>query len=192
MTIRPVYDFGTLETAGVLSSDELNAFKAQTLGTVERLRTALGPTVVLEATSPLPRSVGKDDVLLWLAPSEEDVLAAAPEFDAETRARTILFDYAGENPLGLLERSGVAGLVTSSAVQSWESERPKRLHKMGQGHGLYGLKRLFDRASFDPIFLGVMSSEHYCIYYNDEVHELDQLLKMYVERLLLTSFAAQR
>lgn len=181
--IQPILNFDNLRASASLSDEEFNTFQTQTLATLEALCLKLGSEVLLEALEHPPRITPEGTVLLWFAFSDVEIEAIQSTSDKVRRGHTVLFDYFGDNPLGVLERGGFAGLVTSRSVQSWQYDQPRRFHKMGQGHGLYGLKRLFDATVFDPIFLEVMNSEHYCLFYNYEIHDLDQLLMLYIDSL---------
>jgi hypothetical protein len=180
--IHPILNLEPLNALG-LEADDVRNLKQQTHRTLETLRSQLGSEVVLASSDAPPVTLSATEVVLWFVFSEAEVETIAVQ-NAVMRARTILFGYPGDDPLGALEVTGAAGLVTNPTVQSWESERAKRFHKMGQGHGLYGLKRLFDATRYDPVFLKIMASDHYCIFYNYEVHDLEKLLMSYLERLV--------
>jgi hypothetical protein len=181
--IQPIIDFEAAKVNSVLSASEFAVFQQQTLETFNLLRTRLGQNHVLDIKTKLDGNISINNVLLWFCFSSEEAEALSNLLSEEQKKRVILFDFFGENILGLLEKTGFAGLVTSATVMSWVSERDQRFHKMGQGHGLYGLKSLFDSSKFDPRFLEVMTSENYCLFYNYEIHDLGKLLLLYVEQL---------
>jgi hypothetical protein len=182
LRIQPILNLESLNDLG-LETDDVRILEQQARHTLEKLRSLLGSGVVSAASDAPPSTLLQTEVLLWFVFTETEIQAIAAQNPA-TRARTMLLGYSGDDPLGALEATGAAGLVTNRTVQSWESARPKQFHKMGQGHGLYGLKRLFDATRYDPAFLNIMASDHYCIFYNYEVHDLEKLLLSYLEGLV--------
>lgn len=185
LLIQPVLNFTMARASSPLSVDDFLVFQEQILEVVKLLQNKFGREKVLETVTEFEGSLRDDMVLLWFVFTTEEAEIVAASLDDTVKQKVVLFNYSDENPLRLLERTGFGGLVTQRTINSWVNQTPKDFHKMGQGHGLYGFKQLFDSSVFDPSFLKVMMSENYCIFYSYEIHDLDKLLLLYLERLSL-------
>ncbi len=181
--IQPILDFTPLIDEGTLSKDDLTLLQEQVYEVLKLLKSKLGKHLIAQEKSKLEADVAPNQTLLWFCFTATQARKLSSELTPAQKARVILFYFHGEQPLQLLEETGFLGLITQDAVSSWVSNHPKQFHKMGQGHGLYGLKRFFDASLFEQDFMDVMHSEHYCIFYNYEIHDLDRLLLMYLEQI---------
>jgi hypothetical protein len=105
------------------------------------------------------------------------------KIDVEVKEKVILVDYPIDIGKEFLEKTRFCGLVTRDSVSSWLDESPKKFRKIGYRYGIWGLKKAYNPTLFEAIDFGLLHSENYCLIYNYEIHELDKIIRLYLESL---------
>lgn len=185
IVIQPVLNLDELEQPQTVSRERLVSYEEQEVSFIKLLELKLPQIEVQEISRHLPRDVKLDEFILWFVGSypDERIIELALSLDEKIKNQTILFCYAGDDPRGLLEATHFAGLVTEATAHYWKADFPKTAFKLGVGHGLYGLKSMFDKEKFIPLFKSLKSSEHYMIFYNYTDYQLDRILFEYLTAL---------
>ncbi len=184
ISIQPVVNIGSPIKELGLSAQDLADAQQRVEKILSRLAATSDGWTIQPLSDAIPATVADNETILWFAPSRAEIELAVVTLNQKIVNRIIVFDYQDEDVLQLLEDVGVPALVRSRTINNWLTDRDRKFFKMGQGHGFYGLKSLFDAQLYDQGLMDIFSSEHYALFYDFEVHDLGRLLEPYVRSLL--------
>lgn len=186
--IIPVAIFNDNAASDTTGEVETDRFRAQLAAALNSVQTAFGQQVVTEVVSRVPDSLSENQVIFlfdYTTGTEYLRSLASCKADALKRRILLMDAWVSTGTLQLLDETNFGGLITHRAFKTLgESATTPMMGLMGQAHGFYGLRALFDATFYDMNYFELFSDDVYGLFYNREVHTLERLLLPYLTALV--------
>lgn len=118
-----------------------------------------------EVRHSLPQVVEPDTLLLLFTNDTDRAEQAIAESGLAPEQMILMGCFTENDFVGFLERTGIAGLVTSSALQKWSRKKTQPEWRVtlraGVDYGLMGRKEAFNPDLFDETFFNAYASQRY-------------------------------